>query len=157
MNYIEVYYYFRKYFQKFQYWCYYIQLWTTDMDTSLVVEDCFRSPWPPGPLNGYSPVLLQTLPLILKNCLFPCSIAIFFRKTPLEIKTCFAFFRYFNPSGKGSNAILLQTGRNGIFVKMLINCFTLIQIFIKWFHWMIQFCTENVIFFMLKQFNTSLI
>ena len=40
---------------------------------------------------------------------------------------------------------------------MFMTCFTYIQFFIKWLHWMIQFCKENEIFFMLKQFNTALI
>ena len=44
-----------------------------------------------------------------------------------------------------------------IFIKMLMVCHRNIQFIIKWFHWMIQFCRENVIFFMLKQFNTALI
>ena len=44
-----------------------------------------------------------------------------------------------------------------IFIKMLMVCHTNIQFIIKWFHWMIQFCREIVIFFMLKQFNTALI
>ena len=34
---------------------------------------------------------------------------------------------------------------------MLIICFTYTQFFIKWFHWMIQFYSDNVIFLILKQ------
>ena len=39
----------------------------------------------------------------------------------------------------------------------MMTCFTYVQFFIKWFRWMILFCSENVIFFMLKQFNNVLI
>ena len=40
---------------------------------------------------------------------------------------------------------------------MLITCFTYIRFFNKWFHWLIQFCSKNVILFMLKQSDTALI
>ena len=53
----------------------------------------------------------------------------------------------------------MQTAWHGIFifVKLVITSFTYIQFSIKWFHLVIQLCSENVIFFMLKQFNTALI
>ena len=38
----------------------------------------------------------------------------------------------------------------------MLICFTYKQFFIKWFHWMTQFCSENI-FFVLKQFNTAFI
>ena len=37
------YHYFREYFPKFQYWCYYILWWTIHMKASIVLEDSFRS------------------------------------------------------------------------------------------------------------------
>ena len=61
-------------------------MWTTDMDASLVMEDCFRSSWPPGHLNGYSPVLLQMLPLILKNCLCPSVLLFSSAKSPWKLR-----------------------------------------------------------------------
>ena len=44
-----------------------------------------------------------------------------------------------------------------LFIKMLMTCFTYTTFFSKLFHWMIQFCTETVIFFMLKESDTTLI
>ena len=32
---------FKKDFQKFQYWCYHVKLWTNYVDANLVLEDCF--------------------------------------------------------------------------------------------------------------------
>ena len=40
---------------------------------------------------------------------------------------------------------------------MIITCFTYMQFFINWFHCMIQIRNENVMLFMLKQFNNPLI
>ena len=34
---------------------------------------------------------------------------------------------------------------------MIIKCFTHIKFFIKWSHWMAQFCCENMILFMLRK------
>ena len=46
---------------------------------------------------------------------------------------------------------------NFTFIKMLMTCFTYIQLFIKWFHWMIQFWSDNIIFSMRTQSDTTLI
>ena len=40
---------------------------------------------------------------------------------------------------------------------MLITCFVYIQFFFKWFFWVIQFCGENAVASMFKQFDTPLI
>ena len=58
--------------------------------------------------------MLQMPPLILENSPFPCIIAIFLNKLFLEIKAFPNFFKYFNWSGIGSKALLLQTSWHGI-------------------------------------------
>ena len=37
-----------------------------------------------------------------------------------------------------------------------MTCFTYVQFFIKWFHWMIQLWSENMVFFMFKKSDTAL-
>ena len=46
---------------------------------------------------------------------------------------------------------------NFIFIKVLMTCFTYIQLFIKWFYWMIQLWNDNLILFMFQKFDTALI
>ena len=50
----------------------------------------------------------------------------------------------------------MQNVLHGI-LETIITCFTYMQFFINWFHCMIQICNENVMLFMLKQFNNPLI
>ena len=39
---------------------------------------------------------------------------------------------------------------------MLMTCLTDIQFFVKRFHWMMQFCSENIVFLVVKQSHTAL-
>ena len=79
----------------------------------------------------------------------------FFKDFFLEIKIFSCLLTSINSFDLGSKAILLQNVLHGI-LEMIITCFTYMQFFINWFHCMIQFCNENVMLFMLKQFNNPL-
>ena len=46
---------------------------------------------------------------------------------------------------------------NFIFIKVLMTCFTYVQLFIKWFYWMIQLWNDNLILVMFQKFDTALI
>ena len=80
----------------------------------------------------------------------------FFKDFLLEIKVFSCLLISLNSFDLGSKAILLQNVLHGI-LEMIITCFTYMQFFINWFHCMIQICNENVMLFMLKQFNNPLI
>ena len=80
----------------------------------------------------------------------------FFKDFFWEIKIFSCLLISLNSFDLGSKAILLQNVLHGI-LEMIITCFTYMQFFINWFHCMIQFCNENVMLFMLKQFNNPLI